>query len=294
MNTLLETTVSGIGEMFASFFAFAKDAFTNFGFNDAIDIIILTVVFFFALRFFKGRKAGALIIGIIVCLLLLFFASLFDLRGTYYIFSGVTKIGALALVIIFQPEIRDVLEKLGTGSLSGIHLLGDQKKKNQAYFSVIDNICAAVGDLSNTKTGALIVIVRTTKLDDVINTGVKINAEVNSYLLRNLFFTNAPLHDGAVIIRHHHICAAGCFLPLSTTDDIVKDLGTRHRAAIGMSEASDAIVIVVSEETGTISTAINGTLKRNYNYNLLRQELLQLLVHNTHHLSRSKNADAEK
>lgn len=278
MNTLLETTVSGIGEMFASFFAFAKDAFTNFGFNDAIDIIILTIVFFFALRFFKGRKAGALIIGIIVCLLLLFFASLFDLRGTYYIFSGVTKIGALALVIIFQPEIRDVLEKLGTGSISGIHLLGDQKKKNQAYFSVIDNICAAVGDLSNTKTGALIVIVRTTKLDDVIQTGIKLDSNVNSFLLRNIFFNRAPLHDGAVIIDNARIAAAGCLLPLTRRSNIDSDLGTRHRAAIGMSETSDAITIVVSEETGIVSIAHDCSLIRECTQESLRRFLMEKMI----------------
>lgn len=278
MNTLLETTVSGIGEMFASFFAFAKDAFTNFGFNDAIDIIILTIVFFFALRFFKGRKAGALIIGIIVCLLLLFFASLFDLRGTYYIFSGVTKIGALALVIIFQPEIRDVLEKLGTGSISGIHLLGDQKKKNQAYFSVIDNICAAVGDLSNTKTGALIVIVRTTKLDDVIQTGIKLDSNVNSFLLRNIFFNRAPLHDGAVIIDNARIAAAGCLLPLTRRSNIDSDLGTRHRAAIGMSETSDAITIVVSEETGIVSIAHDCSLIRACTQESLRRFLMEKMI----------------
>ena len=278
MNTLLETTVSGIGEMFASFFAFAKDAFTNFGFNDAIDIIILTVVFFFALRFFKGRKAGALILGIIVCLLLLFFASLFDLRGTYYIFSGVTKIGALALVIIFQPEIRDVLEKLGTGSISGIHLLGDQKKKNQAYFNVIDNICAAVGDLSNTKTGALIVIVRTTKLDDVIQTGIRLDSNVNSFLLRNIFFNRAPLHDGAVIIDNARIAAAGCLLPLTRRANVDSDLGTRHRAAIGMSETSDAITIVVSEETGSISIAHDCSLTRSCTPESLRRFLMEKMI----------------
>jgi len=148
--------------------------------------------------------------------------------------------------------------------------------------------------MARTKTGALMVIERQTKLGDFIKTGVTINAQISSFLLRNIFFDKAPLHDGAVIIRSHHICAAGCFLPLSTTEDIIKDLGTRHRAAIGASEASDAIVIVVSEETGTISMAINGTLKRNYNYNLLKQELLQLLVHNPHHLPKPKNADSEK
>lgn len=280
MNTFLEATTGVVGEMFSSFFAFARNAFINFGFNDAVDIIILTFFFFLALRFFRGRKAGALIIGIIVCLLILFFASLFDLRGTYYIFSGVTQIGALALVIIFQPEIRDVLEKLGTGSLTGIHFFGDQKKKNQLYYSVIDNICAAVSDLSASKTGALMVIVRTTKLDDVIQTGIKIDSNVNSFLIRNIFFNRAPLHDGAVIIDDARIAAAGCLLPLTRRSDIDSDLGTRHRAAIGMSETSDAITIVVSEETGSVSVAYDCTLTRNYTPETLRRFLMSKMLKN--------------
>ena len=280
MITLLETSVSGIGEMFASFFSFAKDAFANFGFNDAVDILILTLFFFLALRFFKGRKAGALIIGIVVCLIVLFVASLFDLRGTYYIFSGVTQIGALALVIIFQPEIRDVLEKLGTGSLTGIHMFGDQKKKNQLYYDVIDNICAAVSDLASSKTGALIVIVRTTKLDDVIQTGIRLDANVNSFLLRNIFFNRAPLHDGAVIIDEARISAAGCLLPLTRRSDVDSDLGTRHRAAIGMSETSDAITIVVSEETGSVSVAHDCTLTRDYTPETLRRFLMSKILKN--------------
>ena len=149
-------------------------------------------------------------------------------------------------------------------------------------------------ELSRSRTGAIIVFERDTKLGDIIRTGVPIDATLNSYLLRNIFYEVAPLHDGAVVVRDFRICAAGCYLPLSQNPEITKEVGTRHRAAIGMSEASDAIVIVVSEETGTISTAINGALKRNYNYNLLRQELLQLLVQNTHHLSRTKNTEAEK
>ena len=143
--------------------------------------------------------------------------------------------------------------------------------------------------MARTKTGALIVIERSTKLGEYIKSGVLVNAQMSSFLLRNIFFNKAPLHDGAVIIRGHRIFAAGCFLPLSTKEDIVQDLGTRHRAAIGLSESSDAIVVVVSEETGIISLAADGQLKRNYNYNSLKQDLVKLLVHN----QKTQNGQAE-
>jgi diadenylate cyclase len=219
-----------------------------------------------------------LIIGIAICLVLLVVAYFLGLDGTYYIFSGVFKIGALAIVIIFQPEIREGLEKLGSGSLSGIISFGDQKKKKQLYYKAIDDICIAVSDLSRTKTGALIVIERTTKLEDVVQTGITINADINSFLIRNLFFNKAPLHDGAVVIDDLKIVAAGCLLPLTRRQDIDTDLGTRHRAAVGMSETSDAIVIVVSEETGIISVAYDCTLTRDYTQDTLRNLLLKKLL----------------
>jgi diadenylate cyclase len=231
-------------------------------------------------------------LGIFSALLVL--STVLNMHAVKYILQNFYQIGLIAVVIVFQPELRAALEKVGNSPIRGFRGLVSDTGEAEAVSADVEAICEAVCDMARSKTGALIVIERQTKLGDVMKTGVMINAQISSFLLRNIFFNNAPLHDGAVIIRSHHICAAGCFLPLSTTDDIVRDLGTRHRAAIGMSEASDAIVVVVSEETGTISTAINGTLKRNYNYNLLRQELLQLLVHTTHHLPRSKNADTEK
>jgi diadenylate cyclase len=187
-------------------------------------------------------------------------------------------IGIIALIILFQPEIRDALEKVGSGSMNGIMTFGDQKKKRQLYSKSIDQICSAVTDLSRTKTGALIVISRTTKLDEIAETGITINADVNSFLLRNIFFNKAPLHDGAVIIDEARILAAGCLLPLTRRTDVDADLGTRHRAAIGMSETSDAIIIVVSEETGTISIAYDCTLTRDYNAESLRPFLMKKLL----------------
>lgn len=261
---------------------------------DIIDIAVLSLLLYLVFQFLKERRAGKLMMGLGIFSALLVLSTILNMYAVKYILQNFYQIGLIAVVIVFQPELRAALEKIGNSPIRSFKGLVTETGAAEAISVDVEAICEAVCDMARSKTGALIVIERQTKLGDVMKTGVMINAQISSFLLRNIFFTNAPLHDGAVIIRNHYICAAGCFLPLSTTDDIVKDLGTRHRAAIGMSEASDAIVIIVSEETGTISTAINGVLKRNYNYNLLRQELLQLLVHSTHHLPRGKNADVEK
>ena len=274
MTSLLEATASNSGEVFSSFVDGLKSAFASFTLFDAIDIIVLSFLFFFAFKFFKGKKGGALLFGIAICVVIWLISSAFSLEGTSFIFSKIFEIGAIALIVIFQPEIRDALERLGSGPLSGILSFGELKKKQQLYYTAVDNICSAVSDLSRTKTGALIVISRTTSLDDIVNTGVLINADINAFLLRNLFFDKAPLHDGAVVIDNARIVAAGCLLPLTRRQDIDGDLGTRHRAAVGMSEISDAITIVVSEETGIISVASDCTLTRNYTPDTLRHYLL--------------------
>ena len=278
MNTLINISNRSVGEAFSAFFNTAKNAFLSFRITDAIDIIILATILFVAFRFLKSRKAGASLLGVSVIIILTFVAFVFNLNATYFIFSSILKIGVLALVIIFQPEIRDALEKVGSGSVNGIMNFGDQKKKRQLYSKAIDQICVAVADLSRTKTGALIVISRTTKLDEITETGITLNADVNSFLLRNIFFNKAPLHDGAVVIDDMRIAAAGCLLPLTRRSDIDGDLGTRHRAAIGMSETSDAIIIVVSEETGTISVAYDCSLTRNYSSESLRPFLMQKIL----------------
>ena len=251
--------------------------FSNFTVTDALDIFLLGLFFFFALKFIKGKKAGVLLVGIFIFFICQLLAYIFELNATYFVFSQIFKVGAIAIVIIFQPEIRDALEKIGSGSLAGILSFAD-KKKRQLYSVAIDNICVAVADLASTKTGALIVISKTTKLDDVMQTGILINANVNSFLLRNIFFNRAPLHDGAVIIDEARIAAAGCLLPLTRRTDVDGDLGTRHRAAIGMSESSDAIVIVVSEETGTISVAYDCELTRDYTAETLRKFLMKKVM----------------
>lgn len=281
MINFLEVIPNNVGDTFSAFFSSLKNAFINFEFQDAIDILLLSTILFVAFRFLKSRKAGALLVGVAVIFALTLVTYVFNLDATYSLFSSILEIGVLAIIIIFQPEIRDMLEKVGSGSVSSLMSFGDQKKKRLVYTKSIEQICSAVSELARSKTGALIVISRTTKLDDIIETGITINADVNSFLLRNIFFNKAPLHDGAVVIDDARIAAAGCLLPLTRRADVDADLGTRHRAAIGMSETSDAIIIIVSEETGTISVAHDCSLTRDYTQESLRAFLITKILKNS-------------
>ncbi len=281
MNTLLKLISPEVEGFFQGFFTEVKKAFLTFEVSDVIDILLLSLLLFLTFRFFRSRKAGVLLIGLAIIITLTVITYVFEFTATYFILSSLLDHGVLAFIILFQPEIRDALERVGSGSVSGLRVFGDQKKKRQLYTKAIDHISTAVGDLSRTKTGALIVISKTTKLDEIAETGITINADVNSFLLRNIFFNKAPLHDGAVVIDEARIVAAGCLLPLTRRTDVDGDLGTRHRAAIGMSETSDAIVIVVSEETGIISVAYDCALTRNYTQESLRKFLMKVILRQT-------------
>ena len=275
MYGLLSSTIN---DSFSDFITNLKQIFTDFKWTDAVDILILAFLFYFVFKFFKNRKAGTLLVGMLLCMVLYALALLFNFTGVQFILSGIFKIGALAIIIIFQPELRDLLTTIGSGSIKGIRTLGDQNHKKIAQFQSIDNICKAVKVMAMERTGALIAISRTTELNDIINSGIVINADVSDYLIRNLFYDKAPLHDGAVVVENNRIRAAACILPLPKHIHVMNDLGTRHRAAIGLSEVSDAIIIVVSEETGTISVAKEGTLKRNFTEDSLRTYLAKELV----------------
>lgn len=246
---------------------------------DVLDIFVLSILLHVAYKFMRDRRAGKLALGVVVFIGISIVSSFLNMHATQFIFKHFYQTGLLAIIIVFQPELRAGLEKMGNTPFSGLRGLTSDTKEIASINEDIDVVCEAACDMARTKTGALIVIERSTKLGEYIKSGVVVNAQMSPFLLRNIFFNKAPLHDGAVIIRGHRIFAAGCFLPLSTKDDIVQDLGTRHRSAIGLSETSDAIIIVVSEETGTISLAVDGTLTRDYNYNSLKQELVGLMLH---------------
>ncbi|MBO5869216.1 MAG: diadenylate cyclase CdaA [Clostridia bacterium] len=256
------------------YFEYVWNQLADIGIIDLLDIAIVALLLFWVIKFVRGRRAGKLLLGVAFLFVLLLLSNLFEMRALNYILNGVFSVGLIAIVIVFQPELRSALEKVGgvSDNFKG-RLDGDEAA---VLKSAIGEIVVAVEELSKQKTGALIVFERNTRLGDVIRTGTTIDAVTSSFLLGNIFYNKAPLHDGAVIIRKGRIHAAGCFLPLSSNENIVKELGTRHRAAIGMSENSDALVLVVSEETGAISIAADGNLQRN----LTRKKLESYLATN--------------
>lgn len=259
------------------------EPFLQIGVIDVIDILLLTIVFYYVYRFVRDRRAGKLALGLLLIMGIMACSEIFHMRAIQFAFQNFYQVGIVAIIIVFQPELRAALEKVGGATpLTSLKGLGSGENRDMvALTHAVDNLCEAVCDLSLDKTGALIVIERSTKLGEYIKPGDEINATLSPMLLRNLFFNKAPLHDGAVIIRDMRIQAAGCLLPLSTNEEIDKNLGTRHRAGIGITEVSDAVVVIVSEETGVISLACGGDLKRNFNYNSLKKELLNQLSHNT-------------
>ncbi len=244
---------------------------------DILDIAILGFVFFFVVKFIMERRAGRLALGLVFIIFAAIITAFLDMKAMMLIFSNLTQVGLIALVVMFQPELRAVLERLGKISFANIKHISNDNRNSEYVTNAINVLTETACDLSMEKTGALIVIERDTKLGDHIKTGTVLNAQLSGQLLKNIFYNKAPLHDGAVILRNYRIHSAGCFLPLSLQDGIDESVGTRHRAAIGITEVSDAVVIVVSEETGKISVVTNGVLKQNYNYKSLKTELTKLL-----------------
>ena len=254
---------------------------SQFKFKDIIDILLLALLLFFVYRFIRNRRAGKLALGMILIIVVLMLSSLFEMQAIGFILQNFYQVGILAILIVFQPELRAALEKVGnTSIITGIkHItVGERKNHANQVENTVSCICDAAFDMAEQKTGALIVIERTTKLGDYIDTGVKLWAQISSELLKNIFFKNAPLHDGAVIVRNSTVCAAGCFLRISEQEGLDSELGTRHRAAIGVSEVSDAIVVVVSEESGKVSLAYDSKIKRNFTKKALEKELTKLLT----------------
>ena len=252
----------------------------SISFFDIIDIIGVAFLLYYVYKFIRDRRAGKLALGVVFIIVFQVLSGILEMQAMQFILQNVLQVGLITLVVLFQPELRTALEKMGGESLRGIRSIGEQKGASFVY-AMIDSVAAAVADMSASKTGALIVFERSTKLGDLILTGTVINADPSPFLIKNVFFNKAPLHDGALIIRDGRLYAAGCLLPLSANPDIIKDLGTRHRAAIGMSENSDAVVVVVSEETGTISVAYEGNMKRGFDRQSLARELRQYLAEPT-------------
>ena len=242
---------------------------------DIVDVLIVAVLIYVCIGLIRRTNANRLARGIVLILLALVISDIARLTMVNSLMRRIVELGLIAIVVIFQPEIRRLLERMGSGKFA--YFFGAPGAP-ATMESVINQTVLACASMSESRTGALIVFERTSSLNDQIATGTVVNAEVSSELLRNIFFVNSPLHDGAVIMRDGRLAAAGCMLPLSNNASLSSDLGMRHRAGIGMSEHSDAVVAIVSEETGSISVAMDGMLKRHLTPDtfgkILRAELM--------------------
>lgn len=251
------------------------------GINDIVDILIVSVMIYLIVKWIKTTRAWVLLKGIIILLCIAFAAYILQLHTVSWILSNTMSVGITAILIVFQPELRNALEQLGRKNWVTDIFSTESRQEEQEYTArTLQEISRAAIEMGKVKTGALIVLERTVALGEYERTGIPIDAKVSSQLLINIFEHNTPLHDGAIIIRGDRITSATCYLPLSDNMRISKDLGTRHRAALGMSEVCDALVIAVSEETGLVSVAMGGQLDRGITREELRKRLSQIQYRN--------------
>lgn len=252
-----------------SFFS-AFNQFRTISFIDIIDILIVAYIIYRIMKLLKDTSAERLIKGIIILVGIMLLASMLHLTMISWLLQQALNVGLFAIVVVFQPELRRLLEQIGKGNFSRLIVPADAPDEVESMITATVSACA---DMSRTKTGALIVFERRERLGEIISTGTMVDAAPSAELIKNIFFKNSPLHDGAMIVRAGRVCAAGCVLPLSGNQSLSRDLGTRHRAAVGMSESADSVLVVVSEETGSISVAIGGMLKRHLSPDMLRKLL---------------------
>lgn len=242
--------------------------------TDIIDVALVAFIVYHVMKFIRQTRAVQLLKGIGILLIVMYVSDWLQLNVINYILINTMQVGATALLIIFQPELRRGLEHMGRNKLGGIFSFEEARELSD----LIDEVCIAASSCAKTKTGALIVFERQTKLNDLLTGGTVINAEISSEMLENIFVPNTPLHDGAVIIRNEKIYMAATVLPLSSNKNLSKEFGTRHRAALGISEMSDCVALIVSEETGKITVAVNGDMIRNLSAASLSRLLNKLLL----------------
>lgn len=254
------------------FFSWIQRYAATFTISDLIDVSIIAYLVYRVLVLVRHSRSAQVAKAILLLIVALGLSTALQLKVINFALSRAVEMGMLALIIVFQPEIRRVLEQLGSSSLGDV--FGREEINSDLELAITETVRAYTA-LSKDKTGALIVFERKVLLDDIIKTGTQLDSSVSAELLRNLFWNKAPLHDGAIVVRNGRIVGAGCVLPLSGNTHLSRDLGMRHRAGIGMSENSDAVVVLVSEETGSISVAANGMLKRH-----LAPETLERLMRN--------------
>ena len=257
------------------------DALLSFNFlSDFLDILLVALVIYEAIKLVRGSRSFQLIKGIAILGVVYALVKVFNMEASEYLLSILFQNGLIILVVLFSPELRNILEKFGRRSFSDLSFFGFKNSDSleKTITSTVNDFCKSANDLSDSKTGALVVFEKDAPLQEVINTGTILDAQSSPELFNGLFFKNSALHDGAVVVRDGRIYAAGCILPLTQNNSLASELGTRHRAAIGMSEHSDAVVVIVSEETGAISVAVNSVLSRDITSGKLREILLSELI----------------
>ena len=259
-----------------SFFSGFLDIIFRININDIVDILIIAYIFYKIFMFIKDTRAEQVLIGIVLLFVATQISKVLKLHTLYWLLIKALDLGFIAALIIFQPELRAGLEHIGRTKFNFFQK-NNVSVSEEKFNRTVEEIVEALYSLSRQKIGALIILERNTKIGDIINTGTSIDGEVSRQLLINIFIPNTPLHDGAVVIRESQIKAAACFLPLTQSKDLSKELGTRHRAAIGVSEVSDCISLIVSEETGDVSIAKSGKIYRKISkdrmINILRSNL---------------------
>lgn len=274
----VEKILSAIASWWEWMLSIAK----NFQIKDAVDIVIVAVLIYSLIKLVRETRAGQLVKGLLLLIFLFLISSYLQLVMLSQVLAYFFNFAFVAILIVFQPEIRKALEQMGRSNMgqSIANAVGgrDRDREKVQMRKAINAIVEGVGILQQLKMGALIVFERQTKLGEIIETGTQINCEPSGQIVGNIFFNKAPLHDGAMIIRNGMIHAAGCILPLTKNASVSAELGTRHRAALGVSEESDAVVVVVSEETGQISIAVNGVLARRFTKDTLRDVLENYLI----------------
>ncbi|MDR1136419.1 MAG: diadenylate cyclase CdaA [Clostridiales Family XIII bacterium] len=248
---------------------------SNIGLTDLLDVAIVAFVIYQVLVFIRETRAEQLIKGLLILLVAAFLSGIMNLYALNWILIGTMQFGVIALVVVFQPELRRGLEYVGRSNFLKKQFVDAEKEKVKG---VAASITKAVDYFSTTKTGAIIILERETSLNDIVESGVVLNSDVSTELLKNIFYEGAPLHDGAVIIRNVKLYAAGCVLPLTENKELSMDLGTRHRAGIGITENSDAVALIISEETGIISMAVDGKLTRFLDIKTVEKTLLNLYL----------------
>lgn len=244
--------------------------------RNVLDVSVVAMAVYYIIKLVRQTRANTVFKGLAVVLVLMWISDILELNATNWIIRQLVNTGVIIIVVLFQPEFRRGLEQIGRSNISGNVFIGDHKPLSGEHD--VSELVHALTNLSRRKVGALIVIEKKTGLNDIIASGTMIDAEISSGLIENIFEPNTPLHDGAVVIRNGRVTAAACFLPLSEDNSISRELGTRHRAALGISESTDATVLIVSEETGTISMAHDGRLTRHLDGKALDGVLKELIV----------------